>query len=339
VEDRRQCEATGAAGAYREEHKMHAHKHSAPALLWLAAILMTSTACAVQPQKTATGSFDWDGIKRTYNIHVPPSDGKSAPMPLVIALHGGGGSGDRMESLTLHGFNTLADREGFVVVYPDGVEKHWNDGRENTNYRAHRGNIDDVGFLSALIDRLAKDGTIDKDRVFVTGMSNGAMMSNRLACDATRHIRAMAPVAGNMPYDLAPQCTPSRPIPVLMISGTDDPLMPWEGGDVRFRHRTFGKALSVSGTIAFWVKHNRCASTPVTTWEPDTDAKDATRVRKQVYAGCEGGVEVILYTVEGGGHAWPGGHGYLPERFIGKTNRDIDANALIWGFFKKHSGK
>ncbi len=318
---------------------MHAHKHSTPALLLLAAIFMTGTACAVQPQKSARDSFVWNGIKRSYNIHIPPAAGKPTPLPLVIAIHGGGGTGDRMEDLTLRGFNTLADREGFVVVYPNGVEIHWNDGRENTNYRTHRENIDDVGFLSALIDRLARDGTIDKERVFVTGMSNGALMSNRLACDATRLIKAMAPVAGNMPYDLLPLCAPSGPIPVLMISGTEDPLMPWLGGDVHFRHKTFGKVLSAHATVDFWVKHNRCASTPLTTWEPDKDPQDGTRVRKEVYAGCEGGVEVILYTVEGGGHAWPGGYRYFPERFIGKTNMDIDANRLIWGFFKQHSGK
>lgn len=306
-------------------------------LMLVAATLLEGTACTIQPRQTTTGSFVWDGIKRTYSVHVPPSSDK--PMPLLIAIHGGGGSGERMEDLALGGFNTLADREGFVVVYPDGIEKHWNDGRGNVKYRAHQEKIDDVGFLSALIERLAEGGNIDKDRVFVTGISNGAMMSNRLACDAAGRIKAIAPVAGNMPVDLASHCLPSRPIPVLMISGTNDPLMPWEGGDVHFRRQTFGKVLSVSETIAFWVRHNHCAATPVTTWEPDKDPQDGTRVRKEVYAGCENGVEVILYTVEGGGHTWPGGYRYLPERLIGKTNMDIDANEVIWGFFKKHSMK
>jgi polyhydroxybutyrate depolymerase len=300
------------------------------------ATLLACAAGAVQRPESVSGSFTWDGLKRTYGIHVPPSFGKTGPMPLVIALHGGGGTGEKMEKLTLGGLNRLSDREGFVVVYPDGIEEHWNDGREKVKYRAHREKIDDVGFLSALIDHLAAGGNIDKKRVYVTGISNGAMMSNRLACELTGRIRAIAPVAGNMPYDLAPRCSPSRPIPVLMISGTQDPMMPWTGGEAHFLRLKFGKVLSVPETIKFWVAHNRCAPAPAVTREPDKNPQDGTRVRKETYAGCETGTEVILYTVEGGGHTWPKGYRYLPEGLIGKTSEDIDANELIWSFFKKH---
>ncbi len=300
------------------------------------ATLLACAAGAAQPLESSTGSFVWGGLKRTYVIHVPSSSDKTRRVPLVIALHGGGGTGRRMESLTLGGLNKLSDREGFVVVYPDGIEQHWNDGRAEVKYRAHRENIDDVGFLSALIDRLAEGANIDKRRVYVTGVSNGAMMSNRLACELTGRITAIAPVAGNMPYDLVSRCAPSKPVPVLMISGTEDPMMPWAGGEAHFLRLKFGKVLSVPETIKFWRMHNHCAPAPASTWEPDTDPQDGTRVRKEVYAGCETGAEVILYAVEGGGHAWPRGHRYLPERLIGKTSRDIDANELIWDFFKRH---
>jgi polyhydroxybutyrate depolymerase len=255
-------------------------------------------------------------------------------MPLVIALHGGGGTGERMERLSLGGFNTLADKEGFVVVYPDGIERHWNDGRGKVRYRAHREKIDDVGFMSALIDELVKRQNIDDKRVYITGISNGAMLSNRLGCELTGKIAAIAPVAGNMPYDLAPQCSPSEPISVLMISGTEDPMMPWEGGEARFNRSKFGRVLSAAETIKFWVANNRCIPRPVITWEPDKDPQDGTRVRKEAYGGCRKGTEVILYAIEGGGHAWPGGFQYLPERVIGRTSEDIDANDVVWNFFK-----
>lgn len=291
---------------------------------------------AAQQPESVTGSFTWDGLKRTYVIHVPASSGKAKPMPLVMALHGGGGNGEGMIRLTLGGLNKLSDREGFAVVYPDGIEEHWNDGRDKVKYRTHREKIDDVGFLSALIDHLGEDGNIDKQRVFVTGISNGAMMSNRLACELTGRIKAIAPVAGNMPYDLAARCSPSRPIPVLMISGTKDPMMPWEGGEAHFLRLKFGKVQSVPETIKFWAMHNRCSPVPLITREPDKAPQDGTRTRQEAYAGCESGAEVILYAVEGGGHTWPGGHGYLPKRLIGNTSEDIDANELIWRFFKKH---
>lgn len=283
------------------------------------------------------GSMVHNGLKRTYRIHVPPSYDNPKPMPLVIALHGGGGTGEKMERHTLGGFNTLSDKEGFVVVYPDGIEKHWNDGREKVRYRAHREKIDDIGFISALIDDLVKRQNIDNKRIYVTGISNGAMLSNRLACELSGKITAIAPVAGNMPYDLAPHCSPSKPTSVLMISGTKDPMMPWEGGEASFGRLKFGRVLSVMETIQFWVAHNQCLPIPVITWEPDKDPQDGTRVRKEAYNGCKGGADVILYAIEGGGHTWPGGYQYLPEKSVGKTSRDIDASEVIWSFFKNYA--
>lgn len=283
------------------------------------------------------GSIIHNGLERTYRIHIPSSHDKSKPMPLVIALHGGGGTGEKMEKHTLGGFNSLSDKEGFVVVYPDGIEKHWNDGRGKVQYRAHREKIDDIGFISALIDDLVKRQNIDNKRIYVTGISNGAMLSNRLACELTGRITAIAPVAGNMPYDLAPHCSPSKPISVLMISGTKDPMMPWEGGEISFGRLRFGRVLSLMETIKFWVAHNQCLPTPVITWEPDKDPQDGTRVRKEIYSHCKAGTEVVLYAIEGGGHTWPGGSQYMPERSVGKTSRDIDANEVIWSFLKNYA--
>ena len=280
------------------------------------------------------------GLKRTYLIHISPGHDKAKAMPLLIALHGGGGSGKNMAKLTQGEFDALLDKKDFIVAYPDAIDKNWNDGRsgEEAGYRAHKENIDDVGFISALIDHLIKKLNINPKRVYITGMSNGAIMSYRLGCALSEKIAAIAPVAGNMPQNLNPSCSPSRPISVLAINNEKDLLMPFAGGDITgpFGRKKLGKVLSANESVRFWAKHNVCSSSPVITQEPDKDPKDGTRVRKEVYGNCKNGAEVVLYSIEGGGHTWPGGSHYLPESIVGKTSTDIDANEVIWGFFEKH---
>jgi polyhydroxybutyrate depolymerase len=285
-------------------------------------------------------SFIHDSLKRTFNIHIPSSFDKTIQLPLVIALHGRGANGFSMIILTHKGFNKMADQDGFIIVYPDGIELNWNDGRmdEEANDRAHRDNIDDVGFISALIDSMISDYNINPKRVYVTGISNGAIMSYRLACELSDKITAIAPVDGNIPIMLYPECSPSRPVSVLAINNTNDPLVPFEGGYIYgIRKINLGKVLSVNESIEFWVWQNRCSVIPVVTEEPDIDPEDGTRVTSKQYVNGIEGTEVILYAVDGGGHTWPGGVQYLPARVIGKTCRDFDANEVIWSFFKKHS--
>ena len=289
--------------------------------------------------ETRTGSILWKSLKRTYRLHVPPPREGGGPMPLVIALHGGGGSGRRMEALTRGGLNRLADREGFVVVYPDGVERHWNDGRKKVRYRAHRDGIDDVGFLTALMDRLFRELPIDAKRVYVAGMSNGAVMAYRLACELSGRIAAIAAVAGAMPAALAAHCAPASPVSVLAISNREDPMVPWEGGELRFGPLRLGTVLSALDTVRFWAARNRCPPPTGIAWKPDQDPHDGTRVWWQAYGPCEEGTEVVLYGIEGGGHTWPGGYPYLPEWFIGRTSREMDTNRVLWDFFRRHAKK
>jgi polyhydroxybutyrate depolymerase len=287
------------------------------------------------------GSFKHDDLVRTFHRYVPSSYNKSIRLPLVIALHGRGGSGESMVLVTLKGFDKLADKDGFIVVYPDGIELNWNDGRmdEEANDRAHRDNIDDVGFLSALIDSMIKDYNIDPKRVYVTGISNGAIMSYRLACEISHKIAAIAPVDGNIPVMLSPECYPASPVSVLAINNVNDPLVPYEGGNIysSIRKLNLGKVLSVDESIGFWVNRNQCSALPVVTEEPDLDPEDGTKVTKKEYFNSIDGTEVILYSVDGGGHTWPGGLQYLPSWIVGKTSRDINATEVIWAFFKKHS--
>jgi polyhydroxybutyrate depolymerase len=291
--------------------------------------------------KTLPGSISFAGLKRTYLIYIPPSYDKTKSMPLVIALHGGGGSGRHMIKLTRGGVNALADKFGFIVAYPDGIEKNWNDGRraQETGYRAHREDMDDVGFIAALIGRLIEEFNVDPKRIYATGMSNGAMMSYRLACQLSEKIAAIAPVTGNIPQNLCSVCLPSMPVSVLAINNVNDPLMPWEGEDITgpLGLKKLGKVLPTAETIRFWVEHNNCSPTAAITHEPDRDPYDGTRIRKESYGNGRDSAEVVLYAVEGGGHTWPNGYQYLGERLVGKTSRDIDANEVIWDFFSRHA--
>ncbi len=287
------------------------------------------------PAHDFSGVLMHGGLRRGYVGHVGVSCDSRVPAPLVIVLHGGGGTGAGMIKLT--GFNAVADREGFVVVYPDGVERHWNDGRGVEWYRAHTQEIDDVGFISALIDELSRKLNIDASRVYATGISNGGMMSYRLGCELSDRIAAIAAVTASLAVDMVKEWSPSRPVPVLIIAGTADPLVPWGGGEIRFGGRTFGTVVSVPDTVKFWVEKNGCMTTPVVRRLPDSDPDDGTSVRREAYSRCRGGAEVVLYVVEGGGHTWPGGLQYLPERTIGKTSREFNASEVIWQFFRTHS--
>ncbi|HKK42459.1 MAG TPA: PHB depolymerase family esterase [Bacteroidales bacterium] len=286
-------------------------------------------------------SFIHDNLKRTLWMFIPSDIKQNEQLPMVIALHGRGGNGKSMLLLTRKGFNRLSKRDRFIVVYPSGIDLNWNDGRmdEEANDRAHRENIDDVGFISALIDTMIRHYNADPGRVYVTGISNGAIMSYRLACELSDRIAAIAPVDGNMPCHLFPECSPSKPVSVLAINSTDDPLVPYNGGEIHggIRRINLGKVLSAEESVMFWVKHDSCSLPPVITDEPDRDPEDGTRVRKMLYPNGVEGTEVILYKIEGGGHTWPGGIQYLPVLLIGKTSWDIDANEVIWDFFKKHS--
>jgi polyhydroxybutyrate depolymerase len=284
------------------------------------------------------GSIVAGGLQRTFRLYVPASHDRTRPVPLVIALHGGGGTGAGMERLTTGGLNRLAGRDGFVVVYPDGVERHWNDGRGIAQYRSHRDNIDDVGFVNALVDHLVRTQAIDRRRVYAAGISNGGLLAQRLARELAPRITAVGVVAISMSDKIAQMRPPARPISVLIMPGTDDPLVPWNGGEIAsLLGRDHGRVLSVAQTVSAWTTHNRCPGKPDVTREPDRDPGDGTRVRREIYAPCAEGTEVALYVIEGGGHGWPGGWPYLPERIIGRTSRDIDANEVLWAFFKRHA--
>ncbi len=277
-----------------------------------------------------------DGIKRDFLIHLPQSYSESEALPLIIALHGGGGNAKDMEKLTEDGFNKLADDENFIVVYPDGIGRHWNDGRNLSLYYTQKENINDVKFISELIDYMVEKYNVNPLRVYVTGMSNGALMTYRLAYELSNKIAAVAPVDGSIPLNIYLNETPTAPIPVLMINNVADPILPWNGGYAHFGNKKLGKVLSVEETAAFWARIDNCTLVKSKEYLPDTDPNDGTRVWMRLYLNNTTGMEVIQYGIDGGGHTWPSGEQYLPQSIIGKTSKDINACNLIWEFFRNY---
>ncbi|WP_169567581.1 alpha/beta hydrolase family esterase [Sneathiella limimaris] len=269
-----------------------------------------------------------EGIERQYLRYVPPAAHQiGTPKQLIILLHGGGGTGRSMMRST--GFNRLAAREGFVGLYPSGVNRHWNDGRPQ-----YQG-VDDVGFiLAAIQETMAEIQFLDETQIFLAGMSNGGHMIQRLICEQAARFAGAAIVTAQLTPELIKSCRPSKPLGILYINGTEDPLMPFDGGPIAPQWGSRGTVTSTAETLDFWRMHNTCASFPKVTQLPDLDATDGTLTERLDWPDCAPGAPLRLYRINGGGHAWPRKKQYLPERVIGRTSKDIDANDLIIDFFK-----
>lgn len=272
------------------------------------------------------------GRNRDYRLYVPARLPGDRPAPLLLVFHGGEGEAASIEPLL--GFDALADREGFLIAYPDAVGKHWNDGRENRNFESFRAGVDDVAFVAALIDAIAKDHGVDPGRVFATGISNGGIFAHYLAARLSRRIAAIAPVAGGIAEPFREGFRPERAVSVLMMNGTDDPLVPYHGGGVR--RGTNGRVLDTDEAARLWAAANGCAKEPSREALPDADPNDGCHARRARWTGGREATEVVLYTLEGGGHTWPGGAQYAPQLLVGRVCPDLDATAVIWEFFRAH---
>jgi polyhydroxybutyrate depolymerase len=281
------------------------------------------------------------GLDRRYTVHVPPGYNGRTATPVVIMLHGGGGTSRAAATET--GWGAKADEAGFLAVFPEAMSRNpsrpsrlignpqlWNDG----SGRFYPGQTapDDVGFLEAMIDELRAKFVVDDGRIFVTGFSNGASMSFRFAAETSSPIAAIAPVAGACWVE---SLRSQRPIPMIYITGTADPLNLIEGGVPRL---AFGaddavrakRKPPVPDSIRKWAGAIGSPATPVTASESDG-------VRIETYGPGRDGAEVVYITVEGLGHTWAGGQRLLPEVLVGKMSNKIKATDVIWNFFVKHS--
>lgn len=200
----------------------------------------------------------WEGRERLYLVHLPPAEKMNRPLPVLFNIHGGGGTALGNIGLTFGRFNELADRDGFIVVYPEAVDKNWNDGRQSDKVTAWREHIDDVGFIAAIIDGLKGRYAVDADRIFTSGMSNGGFMSSRLLCDRADLFRGGAVLTATLSAEYLPECNPSKPVAVMIMNGTADKIVPYEGGQVKVLGQSRGEIVPTGDYIRFWQEKNGC---------------------------------------------------------------------------------
>lgn len=267
------------------------------------------------------------GLERTYHLTQPTND----VAPLVFVLHGGGGRGDLIARIT--GFDAWCQAHGFIGCFPDGIDKNWNDGRDLPERTASRENIDDVGFLTNLIDQIQN---VDRERVYIVGASNGAMLGYRAAIEQPKAFAAIASVIGQLPIPFAYEHQPTVPMPVLFMLGTEDPICPFEGGTLTIQREKAGQVMSAAESVDYWLQANQCAAIPDETLIAQRTDDQPMNVWRETYGGGLDDSEVVLYRVEGGGHTWPGGEQYAPEFLIGKTCRAFSATDHIGEFLLRH---
>jgi polyhydroxybutyrate depolymerase len=288
----------------------------------LAFFAITATA---QPQQKRE-HITVDGIKREFVIYIPQLANNNK-LPVIISLHGRLGTGERMMGFA--DFRPIADREKFIVVCPDGINRSWNDGRATP---AERKGVDDVHFIGELITYLINTYNSDATRIYVTGMSNGGFMASRLACELPNRVAAVAVVAASMDKDMAYH--PTKPVPIMYIQGTKDPLVPYPGGEMK--KGAGGEIYSHTDVLKLWADAGHCNPTPVIANFADK-AGDGTSVIKEEYANPSTGVKIVGYTISNGGHTWPGGSQYMAKFIVGVVSHNLNACDEIWKFFKGYS--
>lgn len=326
--------ACGMRNEYRTPHPEFRMKrrNMKRTIILLFCILITAQLYAA----SESGFLIIDKRKRTYNMYVPESIKPGASPAVVFVLHGGGGNAKQIEKYT--NFSSLADREGFIVVYPQGFDKQWNDGRDVIQSRAHRLKIDDVKFITSIIDMMELKYHIDRKKVFACGISNGGFMSLRLACEIPDKLAAVASVAASMPKGEWVRCNPQSKISVLLINGDADPLVPFNGGYVKIGNKKRGECEPVIMAFDFWKRVAGFTQRPYYTNIVDADKGDQTLCFFEFYKSPDG-YETGLIHVKNGGHTWPGAQPYLTEKIVGKVSRDFNATAEIWEFFKRQMAR
>ena len=269
-------------------------------------------------QQTINASINHDGLQRDYILYVPASYSPGTQAPLVFNFHGY--TSNATQQMWYGNFRSIADTEGFIVVHPEGTldnsgVAHWNVGWGAST-------VDDIGFTSALIDSISAEYSINQNRIYSTGMSNGGFMSYQLACELSDRIAAIASVTGSMNIGWFNSCNPNHPIPVMEIHGTLDPTVPYSSSSF---------TESIPNIMDYWVNFNNCNSNAVVTAVLNTSTSDGCTAKHQLWENGSNGATVEHYKIIGGEHSWPGA--LFPN---GVTNQDINASEKIWEFFNKY---
>ena len=271
-------------------------------------------------QITIIDTIESGGLERNYRLYIPTAYDGSEPVPLVLNLHGY--TSDAFGQDLYANFRVIADTANFLIVLPNGTldgfgQRYWNCFIEPGI------GVDDVAFLSDLIDSISANYNVDANRIYSTGMSNGGFMSHALACELSNKIAAIASVAGSIDEDRLPACDPQHVMPVMQIHGTEDETVPFDGSF---------DFIPVESVIDYWTNFNNCDEAAEFTAIEDVVPSDSCTAEHFVYGGCNKNINVELYKIIDGGHTWPG----TALTFLGVTNLDINACKEIWYFFSRY---
>ena len=318
----RSCSRTGMQPGRRRFKRRYA-----PAAAGLAVLVcVAALAGCPKPAGLELRRLIHDGAERSYYLYLPGNEAPAAPAPLVIALHRFTETGARMAQMT--GFNALADSEHLLVAYPNGKMRRFNAEPD--------AQPDDAGFILAMIEDIADAYRVDRSRIYLTGASNGGFLLYRLVCEHPDVFAAAAPVMAAFFPGIAEQCAPGPAMPIMIIHGDADPIIPYDTEEVSAGPGRVLEVLPVPDTVAFWVERNQLESSPVTAPLPDTDPRDGTSAVMESYLDETGTPVVVHIRVRNGGHTWPGGREHVPPFIVGKQSRDFCASEMIWDFFKQH---
>lgn len=282
------------------------------------------------------------GRARSWIIYAPSTYDPAQPTPVVVLLHGRPGNSGGMAMMT--GMNDVAENNNFIVVYPDGIDNEWNAqfdlSARTISLSGRRSTLpqDDVGFLQTLMSDIAVDFNIDRSRLYLGGFSNGGFMTYRMACSAGDTFAAFAAISGNLYTELGEYCRRSDPTPLLIMHGTNDPSVPYQG--VLFRNAERGGepiriSYGIPETVAAFARRNGCSEAGQTTSYAERGESPGTSVSRFVPNTCPPGEDIVFYAINGGGHTWPGHP--RPQQELGDVNMDMDAGEVIWAFFSAHT--
>ncbi len=343
------------------------------ALLAVCAGLILAKKVAAQAANATAGTdpeqtLSVESMDRTFYVHLPKGYNAKQKYPVVLVLHTSDEEGDDIARIS-H-FDDVADRYGIIAVYPNAVEHEWNLGvapkaqssspfggrqpggwggmggghrgmgrppqQRGQTTQSHRTQANDLEFFDHMLDKVSSEYSVDAARIYATGLSDGGLMDFRLACGMSDRIAAIAPIGAALPKDLSEHCLPTRPVPLLMVDGTADPLVPYRGGTATANADQKISVLGAEESAKTWSKLDNCGQKAKKSSVPPVSS-GGKETRVDSYDDCQQGAAVELYSVEGGGATWPGSVEYLPESRFGKTSLDLNANDVIWKFFSAHT--
>jgi len=293
----------------------------------------TSQIAQAQDSSQKTHRFRLDDFNRRYILYTPQNANRLiGKRPLVLVIHGGGGKDRSMIKHSKERWNQLADQYGFYVAYPNAVDKIWDFGEGKISEELDE-RVNDLAYFGKVIDHVSARANIDPNRVFATGISRGGQASYYLACNMPERIRAIMPITMPLPDFMANECVKGPPVGIAIMNGTADPIVPYNGGQIKVFRKTRGLVRSTDATVQLWRARNKCSAQPSSTRFID-EKDDDTSVNITEWSDCRG-APVMLYRVNGGGHTWANGEQYLRERRIGKTTYEVDAADEGWKFFSR----